>query len=184
MRDERRWNAALAEHEIVVREFLAVCERVAPADWQRSRAPGKWSPAAVTLHVCRVYELGRDAMTGGQSMRLMISQPGAWFLRTLMLPVIFATKRFPRGATAPVEVAPDAAEARLLMPDAAATRLQRVADQAAAALRRAAAEGTATSFTHAYFGRLAPHATLRLLSAHTRHHARELAYPAAVARAG
>src|ERR1700682_13202 len=179
MRDERRWNAALAEHEIVVREFLAVCERVAPADWQRSRAPGKWSPAAVTLHVCRVYELGRDAMNGGQSSRLMISHPGAWFLRTLMLPVIFATKRFPRGATAPVEVAPDAAEARLLMPDAAATRLQRVGDQAAAALRRAAAEGAATSFTHAYFGRLAPHATLRLLSAHTRHHARELAYPAA-----
>jgi hypothetical protein len=123
-------------------------------------------------------------MTGGQSMRLRISQPGAWFLRTLMLPVIFATKRFPRGATAPVEVVPDAAEARLLMPDAAATRLQRVADQAAAALRRAAAERAATSFTHAYFGRLAPHATLRLLSAHTRHHARGLAYQAAVARGG
>jgi hypothetical protein len=117
-------------------------------------------------------------------MRLMISQPGAWFLRTLMLPMIFATKRFPRGATAPVEVVPDAAEARLLMPDAAATRLQRVADQAAAALRRAAAERAATSFTHAYFGRLAPHATLRLLSAHTRHHARVLAYQVAGARAG
>jgi hypothetical protein len=183
MRDERRWNAALAEHEIVVREFLAACERVDPADWQRPRAPGKWSPAAVALHVCRVYELGRDAMTGGQSMRLKISQPAAWFLRTLMLPAIFATKRFPRGAPAPVEVAPDAAEARLLMQDAAATRLQRVADQAAAALRRAAAERAAVSFTHAYFGRLAPHATLRLLSAHTRHHARGLTHQAAVARA-
>jgi hypothetical protein len=122
-------------------------------------------------------------MTGGQSMRLKISQPGAWFLRTLMLPAIFATKRFPRGAPAPVEVAPDAAEARLLTQDAAATRLQRVADQAAAALRRAAAERAAASFTHAYFGRLAPHATLRLLSAHTRHHARGLTHQAAVARA-
>ena len=184
MREERRWNAALAEHEIVVREFLAVCERVTPANWHRSRAPGKWSPAAVALHVCRTYELGRDAMTGGQSMRLQISPVRAWCLRTLMLPMIFAAKRFPHGAPAPVEVVPDAAEARLLMQDAAAIRLQRVADQAAAALRRAAAERAATSFTHAYFGRLAPHATLRLLSAHTRHHARGLAHQAAVARVG
>ena len=69
-RSDRVWNAALAEHETVVRAFLEVCERVAPADWHRAPAPKKWSAAAVALHVCRAYEMGRDAMAGGQGMRL------------------------------------------------------------------------------------------------------------------
>lgn len=34
MRSERRWNAALAEHESVVRDFLEVCERCTSSDWQ------------------------------------------------------------------------------------------------------------------------------------------------------
>ena len=184
MRDERRWTAAMAEHETAVRAFVAACERVAPADWQRSPAPMKWSPAAVVLHVCRAYELGRDAVTVGASMRLQVSRSFAWFSRTLVLPVILATNRFPRGAAAPIEVVPDASEARLLMQDASATRLQRVADQAALALREASRERPALRFTHAYFGPLSPHGTLRLLSAHTRHHARGLAYSTGSARAG
>lgn len=184
MRDERRWAAALAEHETAVRALAAACERVAPADWQRSPAPMKWSPAAVVLHVCRAYELGRDAVTGGESMRPRVSRSFAWFSRTLVLPVILATNRFPRGTAAPVEVVPDAAEASLLRQDAAAARVQRVADQAALALREASRERPALRFTHAYFGPLSPHGTLRLLSAHTRHHARRLACPTGITRAG
>ena len=184
MRDDRRWTAAMAEHETAVRAFMAACERVAPGDWQLSPAPTKWSPAAVVLHVCKAYELGRDAAKGGRSMRLRVSRPFAWFSRTLVLPVILATNRFPRGAAAPIEVVPDAAEARLLMQDASAARLQRAADQAALALREASRERPALRFTHAYFGPLSPQGTLRLLSAHTRHHARGLAYPTGIARAG
>lgn len=171
------------EHEIAVRTFLAACQEVTPANWQRAPAPGKWSPAAVVLHVCQAYELGRDAVAGGPGMQLRVAPPVAWFSRTLILPVVLATRRFPQGAAAPAEVVPDAAEARLLLPDAAAARLQRVAEQAAAALRRAAGERPAPRVTHAYFGALNPHATLRLLSAHTRHHARGLTHPTALARA-
>ncbi len=178
---ERRWNAAFAEHATVLREFLEVCERVTPADWHRAPAPGKWSAAAVALHICRAYEMGRDAMAGGRSMRLRVSPSFSWLLRTLMLPVVFATKRFPRGANAPREVAPDLAEASLLSANAAAARLQRVADEAAAAFRRAAADRAAPLMTHAYFGPLAPYTALRLLSAHTRHHAQLLANATAAA---
>ena len=174
MLEERRWTAALAEHDRVIREFLTVCQRVAPADWQQAPIPGKWTVAAVVLHVCRAYELGRDAMAGGASMRLRVSPRVAWFSRTLILPVVLATKRFPRGARSPSEVVPDAAESLLLMPEAAAQRLERVAGEAAQALRSAAGHRPAPRVTHAYFGPLSPHATLRLLSAHTRHHARAL----------
>jgi hypothetical protein len=107
-------------------------------------------------------------------MRLRVSEPYAWLLRTLMLPVIVATKRFPLGARAPREVAPDLEETKLLTPDAAAARLRRVADEAAAAFRRAGGERSAPSMTHAYFGALTPYSALRMLSAHTRHHARAL----------
>jgi hypothetical protein len=173
MRSERRWTSAIAEHDTVVREFLDVCKRCPPGDWHRTPAAGKWSTAAVALHVCRAYELGQSAMAGGPSMRLRVSKPYSWLLRTLMLPVIVATKRFPR-ARAPREVAPDLEEAKLLTPHAAAARLKRVADEAAAAFRQVGRDRSAPLLTHAYFGALTPYVALRMLSAHTRHHARTL----------
>jgi hypothetical protein len=169
-----RWIAAVREHETAVREFLAACGRIAPERWQRSPTPGKWTTAAVVLHVCRAYELGRDAAAGGASMRLKVSPSAAWISRTLILPVVLATHRFPRGAQSPREVVPDAAEASLLLPDVAVRRLKEAAEQAAEELRQAAARCPAPQVTHAYFGPLAPLATLRLLTAHTVHHARDL----------
>jgi hypothetical protein len=174
MRDAWRWRSALAEHETAVRGFLAACKRVDPDDWQRAPVPGKWTAAAVVLHVCRAYELGRDAAAGGESMRLRVSPSAAWISRKLILPVVVATHRFPRGARSPREVLPDATEASLLLPDAAVRRLHDAAEQAAEELRHAAARRPMPRVTHAYFGPLAPLSTLRLLTAHTVHHARDL----------
>lgn len=171
---ERRWAAALAEHEAAVSDFRTQCEAVAPGDWQRAPAPGKWSPAAVALHICRAYELGRDAVDSGASMRLLVAPPVAWFARVVVLPAFLATRRFPRGARAPGEVVPDAEEARALLQGAAIARLERVSGEAAIALRKAAGTRPLPRVRHAYFGPLPPHAALRLLSAHTRHHARGL----------
>ena len=175
MRDTWQWRAALAGHADAVGEFLAACKRLGPDDWQRARAPGKWTAAAVVLHVCRAYELGRDAAAGGQSMRLKVSPSAAWISRTLILPVVLATHRFPRGARSPREVVPDAAEASLLLPHAAVRRFQEAAEQAAKELRQAGVRRPVPRVTHAYFGPLAPLATLRLLTAHTVHHTRDLA---------
>ena len=169
-----RWSVALREHETIVREFLAACGRIAPEDWQRAPTPGKWSAAAVVLHVCRAYELGRDAAAGGESMRLKVSPSAAWMSRKLILPVVLATHRFPRGARSPREVVPDADEASMLLPDVAVRRLHDAAEQAAEKLRQAADRRRVPRMTHAYFGPLAPLATLRLLNAHTRHHGRDL----------
>ena len=174
VRENRQWAQAFAEHEEVLEEFLTVCRRIDDGGWQRAPAPGKWSPAAVALHVCRAYELGRDAATGGSSMRLLVPRPVAWLSRTLVLPLLIALRRFPQGARAPAEVVPDAAEARRLVPEAAAARLRQVSDEAAVALHRAAREQPALRVAHAYFGTLTPRGSLRLLSAHTRHHARRL----------
>jgi hypothetical protein len=172
IRSEARWNAAVARHDAAVREFLAACESCAPDDWYRA-ADGKWSTAAVALHICNTYELGRDAMTRGVGMRLVVSERYAWALRTFVLPWIIATTRFPR-ARAPREVVPGENETKQLTPEAARTRLMRAAREAANAFRGSAASPATPRMTHAYFGSLSPYTALRLLTAHTRHHARAL----------
>lgn len=174
MNDDRRWAAALEEHEFEVSAFVAACAQIEPLLWQRAPAPKKWSPAAVALHISRAYELGRAAVEGGPSMRLLVSPSVAWLSRMLILPVLLATRRFPQGVRAPREVVPDAVEAAALTQAAAAERIAGGASAAAIALRRAANAQPTPQITHAYFGTLTPHAALRLLSAHTRHHTRQL----------
>jgi len=73
MVDTGPWRVALAEHETAVGEFLTACTRVGPNDWPRAPAPGKWTAAAVVLHVCRAYEFGRDAAAGMRQERLWSS---------------------------------------------------------------------------------------------------------------
>ena len=175
MRVGRRWTAALEEHSAAVRAFRLAFESLAMDEWLRVPAPGKWSAAAVVLHVCRAYELGNDAAVGGSSMRLLVAPPMAWMARTFALPVFLRTGSFPRGAEAPAEVIPDLGEARQLTPATAVERLRRASDATAGALLVAARDNPALRVTHAYFGALTPLATLRLLSAHTQHHARGLA---------
>jgi hypothetical protein len=136
MRSEARWNAAVAKHEAAVRDFLAACEKCPLDEWQRS-ADGKWSTAAVALHICNAYELGRDAMLRGASMQLVVSKRYAWFLRTFALPLIIATTRFPR-AKAPREVRPNVEETKMLTRDAMRGRLLRASREASDAFRNAA----------------------------------------------
>jgi hypothetical protein len=169
------WTATLAEHEREVDRFIATLQKVDRDAWQRAPVPGRWSPAAVALHVCRAYELGAGAAAGGPGMRLLVSPSVAWLSRTLLLPVLLATGRFPHGASSPSEVLPDLALAGQLQPTEVVSRVRRAADEAAIALREAGSARPHLRVTHAYFGPLTPRATLRLLSAHTRHHARALA---------
>jgi hypothetical protein len=174
------WTAAVAEHEREVANLIAALQRVDRAGWTHAPAPGKWSPAAVAVHICQAYQLGAAAAAGGTGMRLRVSPPVAWLSRTVLLPAMLATQRFPRGVPAPSEVRPDLAVAERLVPEAAVACIVRSADEAAAALRRAGREQPNLRITHAYFGPLTPRATLRLLSAHTRHHARALGGNAAL----
>lgn len=173
MRDDP-WAAAAVEHDEAVRAFLAAMAGVHPDAWQRPRAPGKWSPAALALHVCRAYEFGHDAAATGAVMRLKVPPAAAWVSRVVVLPLLLALDRFPKGADAPGEVLPDLDEAGRLTPALLATRLGASAGQALALLRDTARANRSFRCTHAYFGPMRALTTLRLLSAHTRHHARGL----------
>lgn len=160
----------MAEHDRILDAFLREVRAVDAAAWDLERAPGKWSPAALVLHVCLAYEFGRDAASGRASMRLRVTAPVAWLSRTVFLPASLALGRFPRGARAPVEVRPDLDQARRLSMGAGLERLTRAGAEAASALRRAAIERPQLRVVHAYFGPVTPLTALRVLSAHTRHH--------------
>jgi hypothetical protein len=172
---DRRWTDALDEHEQAVRGFRSLVERMPIEQWHRRRTSGAWSPADVTLHVVKAYEIGRDAAAGGPGMCLRVTALRAWTFRTLLLPVILSTGRFPRGAPAPREVVPDPLEGSTLEPGPAVARLEQTARDAASGLRLLATQARGKGVVHAYFGLLTPLVALRVLSAHTRHHARALA---------
>lgn len=166
---DRRWRAALSEHAAALDLFLARIEAIPAEAWHRERAPGKWSPAALALHVTDSYRVGLAAIrAGGGGMRLRLPAWKAWMYRTTYFPLMLAMRRFPEGAPAPSEVRPDLAAAERLDRAGSMAALREVAEETVAAL---VAAPPTTRFVHAYFGGLSPHLTLRLLSAHTRHHA-------------
>jgi hypothetical protein len=165
-----RWAAALREHDEVLADFVAAVERLDPDSWHRPMGPGRWSPAALTVHVIQSYELGRASMAGGASMRVIVPRPVSWLARNIALPIFLARRTFPKGAEAPAEVRPDLGVAASLSQSAACAMLHTVAQSSIDALRSANLGGPPRRFIHAIFGPLDPLLTLRLVSAHTRHH--------------
>ena len=174
MASARRWAAAVAEHETSVAAFRAAVRGIPAAGWTAAAA-GKWSPAEEALHVVATYELGTTIAAGDVVMRPRVPRAVAALSRWLLLPWLLRTGGFPRGADAPREVRPDRAVAHALDAAALLARLDRVADAAMRALRAADARRPRPRIVHAYFGPLPPLGALRLVSAHTRHHARALA---------
>jgi hypothetical protein len=162
------WENALAEHTAVVRQFTRALEAVPGDRWHTVPDAGMWSAAMLALHVADSYAFGVEAAQGRAAMVRRTPRPVAWFARTVLLPRLLARETFPRGAQAPAEVVPDGARAQAFDQSQMHTHLTAVATRAAEALREARPD---VRITHAYFGPLRPLAALRLLSAHTRHHA-------------
>ena len=174
MPGERAWRKAVVEHEAAVAELLSQINQVPPERWHTPRAENKWSPAEEALHVAVSYEFGLAAITQGKTMRLRISPLRARLSRWFILPVLIRTGRFPRGVPAPREVRPLGEEAATLSLPAAAERLRRAATEAIQAAQAADASRPPVFVVHAYFGPLRLLTALRVLTAHTRHHARNL----------
>lgn len=167
----RRWEALACEHEAAVSEFAQAARRWAGEAWLLPLAPGKWSPAEVTSHVLAAYSVLLAELRGGPGLRLRGSPVARWLLRHTILRRILAGHPFPVGVrapaeTRPLEVFPDAESGIAALERGVAAFSTELAQQAA--LRR-------VRLTHTYFGALPARNALRLLTVHTRHHARQLA---------
>lgn len=172
----RRWRAAEQEHAESIAALLVAASYVPDLKWTSPLAADRWSPAETLQHVEQTYLLGREALRGGAGMALRRPRWVAWVSRRVLLPWMALTKRFPRNAPAPREVRPDTARAHGTPREQLIAELQQAAKETVSALR-AVAERRDVHVVHAYLGALTPYETLRILSAHTRHHARLLAPP-------
>ena len=94
MRQADRWIPLVREHEEFLADFQASARRVFPNHWHRPLRPRRWSPAALTEHVIKLYEPGRAATSGVEPMRLNVSRPVALLARNIVLPIFLAGRTF------------------------------------------------------------------------------------------
>lgn len=158
-----------ATHQRALAEFFESARAVHPSSWERARDAETWSPAQIAEHVRLSYVVVGAPLTGGTGLRVR----SPWWLRPLLrwrfLGGILDSARFPRSR-APRELRPGPGPF-----DREAT-LSAVAS-AAADLERNATERWSDSrarVTHHVFGSLGAADGLRLATAHTVHHTRQL----------
>jgi hypothetical protein len=164
------WTALMTDHASAVREFVESARRFPHPAWTRPLAPGKWSPAEITSHVTETYAVLRRELEGGPGMRLRGSPWQRWLFRHTMLPGILRGGAFPSGARAPREIRPGEIQKD------PATALPALAAEADAFVRELSGRAAhrRLRLTHAYFGPMSARQSIRLVTVHTRHHARQL----------
>ncbi len=164
---------AAAEHRQAIAECAATIRAVARADWDRRPGERKWSPAEIAEHLAITYEPPLSELAGGPGYRVVVPWWKRRLLRWTVLPRI-RRGRFPSDVPAPRESRPAAGSAD---PELAARRLAEQAEKFLERLEVSCRERP-VRLTHAYLGKLAARDALGLLTAHARHHRRQLPPPA------
>jgi hypothetical protein len=103
-------------------------------------------------------------------MRIILPPFRRWLVRLRMMPSILSGGAFPPGVRAPKETRPREVDANMgralsVLSDKAELLVRELTDQVPHRRVR---------LSHAYFGSLCPEDGLRLVTVHTRHHARQL----------
>ncbi len=163
--------AARAEHQRAVQEFLTAA-RAVPADrWERAPDDAHWSPSQIAEHVRMTYAVVGAQFAGGPGLRVRTSWLMRVVLRWKFLKGILENGAFPKGARAPKEIRPGQG------PFDRETVLTALQQAAAETEQRLIARWSDPScqMTHHVFGALHPPQGARLVTVHTRHHARQLA---------
>lgn len=159
-------QSVLHAHHQAVQAFLASADAVPPAQWDRPRAAGKWSPGQIAEHLVLAYEASRDVLrgraNGPAAPRLL--RP---LLRTFLLKPVLRLRRFPLGSKSPAVLQPGSS------PAPAPVLLERL-QAAAAAFEGDVAAADRTTVDHPAFGRLAVADLVRLQEIHTQHHRKQM----------
>ena len=170
-RGERRWRAAVEEHQVALAAYLEAAAGVAADAWMRPWAPGKWTPAEITEHLALAYRASIRELGGGPGMKLKLTPLRRRILNLLLLPHMLFHRTFPRGAVAPREVRPTG---ELPPRDEALARLRALGEEFEQAAERARAAGV-PHVTHPYFGAIELVRGMRFFAVHIEHHHRQVA---------
>jgi len=168
-RDEQ-WQEATRQHLATARAFVDAASKLNPDSWVRPGGAGKWSPAEITEHLKLVYEESLRELRGGTGIKIRSGWLLQRFLRLAILPRIFKSGKFPKGAKSPREVRPTT-----VTEDRHKTLAQfsLLAEEFQSELvKRKGLKGTRLS--HHVFGHLNALEGLRLVTMHIAHHQRQL----------
>lgn len=160
----------LQEHQRALDDFVARVGAIPPDQWTAPRAPGHWSAAQELAHVTLTYEIFASELSGGPGMRIAVPVVRRTILRWLVLPYVLWTGRFPGRPRAPRETRPPENGSR----EEWLGRLRIATETVSASLATALRDRSRIRLSHAYFGKLTLREGLRLVTVHTRHHARKL----------
>jgi hypothetical protein len=166
-----RWSRAIDHHASAAVAFAAAAEDLEPAAWHHPRAEGKWSPAQITDHLIRTYDVLLRELGGGQGMRVRTRLGQRLLLRLTLMPRLLRGARFPKRVTAPREIRPTDAPAD--QRDGIALFRQRAVEFEAAA-RRARELSPHARLTHAYFGASSVAHGVLFCARHIEHHRAQL----------
>jgi hypothetical protein len=170
-RAERRWAAAVDEHQAALAAYLEAASRISDEAWMRPWAPAKWTPAVITEHLAMAYRVYVQEARGGAAMKLKLTPMYRRVLRTFLLPHMLFHRTFPRGARAPREVRP---EGDGLPKEQALAELRVLGEEFEREVGRARAGGL-QHVTHPYFGAIDLARGMRFAAVHIEHHTRQLA---------
>lgn len=155
----------LASNRAAVDELMATAER---AEWNRPRAPGKWSAAQVVEHVARSLEEAANAVanrpTKLPTLPRFVRPIAGWMFRRIL-----RTGKFPRSKTSRA-LNPMSSDTTPASPEEGRQRLE----AALALFERECRTRAGRPVDHISFGRLSVEEYVRFVELHTRHHARQI----------
>ena len=167
---ELPYEAYLAEHRDVVREYIRAIQQLDSGAWLRPIAPHRWSPALMTEHVTLGIEAFSDDAAGRAYMALKLNAWKRFVARTMLLRRVLRTGVFPPQVHSPRETRPSTTPRQQ---SEAVESLERASRTLESTLR-AHPDPARCRLTHPYFGRLPLITAIRLLTLHARHHLAQL----------
>jgi hypothetical protein len=168
--DAKSWEGALARHTDAARAFSATAASIGDDSWLAPRGEGKWSPAQVTEHLCRTYEVVIAELNGEQGIRIRSPWLLRQVLRQTMLRSIYRKRKIPKGARAPSEIVPKVTD------QTQTASLERFANLAMKFEETMNANrGTSRKLTHHIFGEIELLPGIDFVAIHVEHHHRQVA---------
>ncbi|MEO8218164.1 MAG: DinB family protein [Acidobacteriota bacterium] len=158
---------ALKFHTRAIERFSGTASAIAPERWTSPREPGKWSAAEVIEHVTSVYDVLDDELTSGRSMAVVTTPRQRILLRSLVMPLILVSGRFPKGARSPKELRPTKVESD---PERAVARLRAAARRFETSVSEARRRRPPATVTHPYFGKASLLQAVLFCARHAEHH--------------
>jgi hypothetical protein len=170
--DARSWGSALLRHSNAAGRFANTAGSISESSWSEPLADGKWTPAQVTEHLNRTYQVIIGELKGEKGIRIRSPWLLRQVLRQTVLRSIYRKRALPKGARAPSEIVPKLTDETQC---ASLERFKELARNFEAAVN--ANRDTGRKLTHHIFGGIDLLPGLDFIAIHIEHHHRQIADP-------